>query len=233
VDPLVVQPDRDSQYMGVSLSYSLGQAWYFDLNYANGESSGEVNLDEIVTGTVGQFDIKDDWYQAYVRYAFPGLRGKRLSAYVRGGVTFVQADMTLETTVPALGFYVQNDKTEDLTGNVGFGLLYSLYTTRHLRLGIQLEGEGFYGMRSQDSDENLPQSPGIQTSTATIDNDIYGAIGRATLRFEYRIGRSGLFKAFADGGVQGRYTNVDYDDLGSFGELLWGPYVKIGLRYAF
>jgi hypothetical protein len=231
--PLVVQPDRDSQYFGASLSYSFGQAWYLDLHYASGDSSGEVELDAIAPQTKGQFEIKDQWYQAYIRYTFPGLRNKRLSAYLRGGLTYVEAEMDLSTTLPPLGFYTQNDETTDLTGNLGFGLLYSVYSSRHVRLGLQLEGEGFYGQRTQESFEDLPQSPGIQTTTATIDNDIYGGIGRATVRFEYRIGSSGLFRAFADGGVQARYTFLSYPDAGSFNELLWGPYVKVGLRYAF
>jgi hypothetical protein len=54
-----------------------------------------------------------------------------------------------------------------------------------------------------------------------------------TVRFEYRLGRSGLFKVFADGGAQAKYTQIQYSGLGTFDELLWGPYVKLGVRYDF
>jgi hypothetical protein len=39
---------------------------------------------------------------------------------------------------------------------------------------------------------------------------------------------------FADGGVQGTYTFVNYPSgLGTFDELLWGPYVKVGVLFSF
>ena len=82
--------------------------------------------------------------------------------------------------------------------------------------------------------------------TATIDNTLYGAIGRVTLRFEYAFGQSRALRAFIDGGVQMKYTEVEYPEWEvttqtgtqgypkqTYDELLWGPYVKVGLRYAF
>jgi hypothetical protein len=237
IQPTVAKPDRTSDYYGATLSYSYGQAFYIDLGYSQGSSSG--NVDVQLGGTdqdklPSAFTIKDDWYQAYLRYTFPGLRGKRLSAYLRAGVSYVTADLTDTTVIPSLGLYKQTDNTEDLLGNLGFGIGYSLYASRHVRLGLQAEGEGFYGRRTQKSLETLPQDLGVQFSTATINNDLYGGIGRFTARFEYRFGSSGAFKVFADGGIQARFTFVNYPNgLGTQNELLWGPYVKVGARYSF
>jgi len=226
--------DRSSIYFGGTVSYSYGQAWYIDLSFAHGESSGQQSIDTAWLGPMdSEFKITDDWLQAYVRYTFPGLRGKRLSAYLRGGGSFVQADLKDDASSPAFGRYSQTDKTQDLLGNVGFGLGYSLYSTRRARLGLQFEGEGFFGVRTQDSLEFLSADYGLDFKTAKIDNTLYGGIGRITVRYEYRLGRSGLFKIFADGGGQMRYTLVSYPDAGSSTELLWGPYVKVGVRYAF
>jgi hypothetical protein len=101
-------------------------------------------------------------------------------------------------------------------------------------MSLQFEGEGFYGSRSQESLETLPGiDPNFPYTTAKIDNTLYGGIGRATVRLEYRLGRSGLFKVFGDAGVQATYTQIEYSGLGTFNELLWGPYVKLGVRYDF
>ena len=230
----VAKPDRTSDYFGGTISYSYGQAWYLDLAYAHGDSSGNA---DVLLGSPpalnSQFSIKDDWYQAYIRYTFPGLRGKRFSAYLRAGFSYVQANLFDQTTIPSLGLYSQTDKTDDLLGNIGFGVGYSLYANRHLRLGLQAEGEGFYGRRSQKSTEVLANAL-FAFPTADINNDLYGGIGRATLRFEYRLGQSGAFKLFGDGGFQAKFTLVNYTSgLGSFDEILYGPYVKIGARYSF
>jgi hypothetical protein len=235
LDPTVASPDRDSTYWGATLSYSYGQAWYLDLSYASGDSSGTVDLDEIASGQTGDFQITDDWLSAYIRYAFPQLRGKRLSAYLRGGVSFIQSEMNLDTTLPNYGLYTQNNETDEIQGNLGFGALYSLYTATRFRVGLQLEGEGFFGTRSQASLEVLPEVAGnVPWTTADFDTLVYGGLGRATVRFEYGLGRSGLFKLFADGGVALRYTLVDYSDVDETpSELLWGPYVKLGARYSF
>ncbi len=229
----VAKPNRTSDYYGGTLSYSYGQAWYVDLAYAHGTSSGNA---DVVLGSPptlsSAFSITDDWYQAYLRYTFPSLRGKRLSAYLRLGATYVTADLTDETTIPALGLYRQTDKTTDIMGNLGAGVGYSLYTGRRFRVGLQLEGEGFYGRRSQESTEQLLLA-GFAFPSASINNDLYGGIGRGTVRCEYRLGRSGLFKLFLDGGFQAKFTWITYSGLGTFDELLWGPYVKLGARYAF
>lgn len=229
----VAKPDRTSDYFGGTISYSYGQTWYLDLAYAHGDSSGNA---EVLLGNPpalnSAFSIKDDRYQAYVRYVFPGLR-KGFSAYLRAGFSYVTADLFDQTTIPALGQYSQTDKTEDLLGNLGFGVGYLLYANRHIRLGVQAEGEGFYGQRTQKSTEALARA-GFLFPEATINNDLYGGIGRGTVRFEYRFGGSGAFKLFADGGFQAWFTFVNYPQgLGSFDELLYGPYVKAGVRYSF
>jgi hypothetical protein len=235
----VVKPDafsvpRDSTYYGGTVSYSYGQAWYVDLSYEQGESSGSQSIDTKSLGTLpSSFKIDDTWYQIYVRYTFPSLRGKRFSAYLRAGVSFVQSDLTDDANSPALGRYTQTDSTEDTLGNLGFGLGYSLYTSRRVKLGLQFEGEGFYGTRSQNSLESLSADEGVVFVPANIDNTLYGGIGRVTMRFEYRLGQSGLFKIFGDVGAQGRYTMINYPGASTENELLWGPYVKLGIRYSF
>lgn len=238
--PAVVKPDRESSYFGGTISYSYQYAWYIDLSYQHGTSSGslDLNYSPSFPSLPSEFEIDDDWYQAYVRYTFPGLRGRRLSAYLRAGVSFVQSEMTDTTVFPNIGAYQQNNSTDDLLGNFGFGIGYSLYTTRRVRIGLQLEGEGFYGTRSQESLESLQGLSPSVLQTASIDNTLYGGIGRATVRFEYRLGQAGFFRIFADAGLQGKFTQVDYPDATgfssqSFGEILWGPYAKLGLRYSF
>ena len=229
----VVKPTRSSEYFGATVSYSHGQAWYFDLSYAHGHSAGNQTLDFQSLGSGnGSFSIDDDWYQAYIRYAFPQLRGKRLSAYLRVGATFVQSTLDDESTTPA-GFYKQNDKSTDIRGNLGAGLAYSVYTSRRFRFGLEVEGEGFYGNRSQDSRETLNNDYGLVPVTATINNTLYGGIGRAVMHFEYRFGHTGLLRIFLDAGGEADYTMIHYPSAGTFNELLWGPYVKLGLRYSF
>jgi len=240
IAPNVAKPDRNSIYVGATVSYSYGQAWYFDVGYAHGTSSGDV---DVLLGSPptlpSSFKIDDNWYQAYLRYTFPALRGKRFGAYLRAGFSFVQADLTDSTVIPALGLYQQTDKTDDLLGNLGFGISYSLYSSRRAKLAIQFEGEGFYGQRSQETIEVLPEAGvGFPFPKVKIDNDLYGGIGRGTVRFEYRLGQSGLFKIFVEGGLQGKFTMINYPGQlnfngGTFNELLWGPYAKAGLRYSF
>src|SRR5206468_2519949 len=188
--PDVGVAERKSDYIGATISYSFGQAWYLDLSYARGRSSatgpirfpnaiGDPPLDLTTT-----FTIDDDWYQAYVRYTFPALRFTRLSAYLRAGVSFVQADLhAMNTRPPSLGgFYEQTDRTEDILGNVGFGLVYFVYRGNRAKLGLQLEGEGFYGHRSQDSREELQSFDPSRFVNAKVENDLYGGLGRSTAR---------------------------------------------------
>jgi hypothetical protein len=180
-----------------------------------------------------QFTIDDNYYQAYLRYAFKGLQTRGFSAYLRVGFSYVDAKLEDTSVIPALGLYNQSDKTTDLLGNLGFGVGYSIYKTRRTDLKLQLEGEGFYGKRSQDSLETLPKAGSFPFTTVHIDNDLYGGIGRATVHFEYKLGKTGLFRTFAEGGFEGKFTEIKYSGLGNFSELLYGPYGKIGLSYSF
>jgi len=228
--PTVAKPTRSSDYFGATLSYSYGQAWYFDLSYSQGNSSGSQSM--TFPGHLGSanssFSIDDDWYQAYVRYTFPGLRGKRLSAYLRAGVTYIQSTLD-DTSILPPGVYTQNDKATDIRGNLGAGLGYNIYSSRRFRFGLDAEGEGFFGKRSQDSLETLNGAG----PTVSINNTLYGGIGRAVAHFEYRFGRTGLLRCFLDGGAEVDYTMISYPSAGTPNELLWGPYVKFGLRYSF
>ena len=224
---------RNSVYYGGTLSYSYGQAWFIDASIAHGSSSGSQS---IPTGFLGDipstFSIDDNWYQLYLKYTFPQLRGKRFSAYLRAGGSYVTATLKDNATSVAVGAYSQTDDTQDILGNVGVGLSYSLYTTHKLRVDLQGEIEGFGGVRHQESTESIPSRQGPQVS---IDNTLYGANGIATVHAEYRMGKSGLFKVFGEVGIEGRYDIITYSQSAnsSPNEYLWGPYLKLGLRYDF
>jgi hypothetical protein len=234
--PQTFDVPRNSVYYGGTLSYSYGQAWYIDLSIAKGNSSGSQSIPFGDFGNVpSSFSIDDTWYQLYLKYTFPQLRGKRFSAYLRAGASFISATLNDEGTGVAVGGrYSQNDKTQDILGNVGAGLAYSLYTTHRLRVDLQGEVEGFGGERTQKSLENLSADQGFPFETADINNTLYGGIGLATVHLEYRMGHAGLFKVFGDAGIEGRYTLIQYPSGGGTPtEYLWGPYIKAGLRYSF
>jgi len=235
----VASPKRSSDYLGATLSYSYGQTWYVDLQYAQGKSSGKVNVDlGLESKPASDFEIKDTTYQLYVRYAPRKWKKGRFSTYLRAGFTYVDTEMTDTTTFPLLGFYREDVDSTDLLGNLGFGVRYKMLTLGAFRLSLQGEGEAFAGVRSQDITESLPQSFPDNKSTK-IDNFLYGGLGRGTLRGEYWLGRSESFRLFVDAGFQAKFTQINYPDAdtggggGSFSELLWGPYVKLGLSYSF
>lgn len=238
----VASANRSSTYFGGTLSYTRGETWYFDFAYAKGTSSGStpVNFGNqlgVTHNLNSQFSIDDTWYQAYVRYSFPQLRGGKWSAFARAGFTYIDATLTDNVNIPNFGEYNQNDKTTDLRGNLGFELGYNIHTGPRFRVGVRVDGEGFFGTRSQDSLETL--TGGVfgtsksQFPTAHINNTLYGGIGRGTVHAEYLVGRSGLMKIFADGGIQSMFTEVSYPSSGTIGELLWGPYADLGLSYSF
>lgn len=224
---------RNSLYYGGTISYSYGQAWYLDLSIAQGNSSGSQ---AIQTGRLGaldsSFSIDDTWYQLYLKYTFPQLRGKRFSAYIRGGASYISSTLNDNASN---GGYTQNDKTEDILGNIGAGLAYNLLATRHhLRVDLQGEVEGFGGERTQKTTETLGPALGATPADVSLNNTLYGGIGLATVRVEDSFGRTGLFKVFGEAGIEGRYTLIQYSGNGGTpSEYLWGPYVKLGLRYDF
>jgi hypothetical protein len=228
--PVVGTPDRDTDFAGVTVSYSYGQAFYADLSYAHGRSEGNFDIPNIIGPSKSTtFTITEDSYQLFGRYTFPALQGTRFSAYLRAGVSYIPAELKDVSDAP--GVYQQRDEIDDVLGNVGFGLSYSVYSAKRSKVILNLEGEGFYGHRWQDSEEKVF---GART-TKSFENDLYGAIGRATVRFQYGFGRSGLLKFFADAGMAVKHTTIDYSEFhfGNEYELLWGPYVKTGLRYQF
>lgn len=244
VQPSVDLKDRDSTYYGGTLSYSYGQAWFFDFSYSQGTSSAETakNLFGVPFPTV-EYKIDDNWYQFYVRYAFPQLRGKRFSAYMRVGGTYVDAALSARGQNAGFG-YEQDTSIQDIEGNVGIGVGYSIFSSSKVRLSAIGEAEGFAGTRAQKMEERLAQgavpAPGSPFQDR-LDNMVYGGLGRASLRFEFFPGQSRRLRLFADAGVQFRYTMIEYEqspgapsfDARSFGETLWGPFVKLGVRYSF
>jgi len=242
LSPQVISGNRSTVYYGGTVSYSYGRSWYLDLSYEKGVSTGsqEIQINNTVPGHfTGNFDYNDDWYQLYLRYNFQNLlSGTRFKAYLRGGVSLVQATMTVKDVSDPSPVYNQNDDTTDILGNLGFGLTYSLYARPRFKVGLQVEGEGFYGTRAQDSTENLPldNSPlggGLGATHASIDNDLYGGIGRATVHADWRLGQAGRWRLMADVGIQYKYTMITYSGASAPDETLWGPYAKLGISYVF
>jgi hypothetical protein len=154
-------------------------------------------------------------------------------------VSYVDATLSDTATFPVLGQYAQTDHTKDILGNFGFGIAYSFYDGDRARLAAQLEGEGFFGHRDQKTSENLPFTQGgIVGPTVSINNELYGAIGRLTFRYQYAFGAARAIKAFVDVGMETKYSYINYSASGlfsggTFNELLWGPYARVGLRYSF
>lgn len=235
----VVSPNRDSVYEGGTLSYSRGTSWFLDLSYAEGSSSGTENLtplSEVGGATSTHFNIDESYYQGYVRYLPKRFLTTPFTLYFRAGFTYVDSKLTDAGLYRnSADYYSQTDKTTDYLGNLGFGVSRNLIHGDRLSVLLQVEGEGFGGERTQKSQENFPNlavAP-VHGPTANINNTVYGGIGRGTVRFQYAFGKYGYFKAFADGGFEAKYTEIQYTGLGSFDEILWGPYGRIGLRYDF
>jgi hypothetical protein len=226
------EPDRSSFYYGVEFSHSFSKTWYVDASYAHGSSSGNFHITSPFDMPT-DFEIEDDWYKLYVRYAFPQFGVTRLSPYLRVGVTYVSGELRNDGR-NGPNSYTQRDHIDDIMGNIGFGLLYSLYTGDRARWGIQLEGDGFFGHRFQDTKETLNAGGTLfKGHSVSLENDLWGGVGRLTGRFQYALGSTGLFKLFADGGIETRYTIIRYEGLGNESELLWGPYGRVGLSYSF
>jgi len=143
--------------------------------------------------------------------------------------------LKFDSTSPqaVLGLYDQTDKTTDIFGNVGLGATYAFYTHGRFSVGLQGELEAFGGVRNQSSLETIQTDLGLNPATANIDNTVYGGAGKGTVHFEYRLGSSGFCRIFLDGGAQYQYSLISYPGAGDKTETLWGPYVKIGLRYSF
>jgi hypothetical protein len=251
ISPAVASGPRNSDYAGATLSYSRGQSWFLDLSYAHGTSSGDTSIpgQKFNMGTANNtaFSIDDNSYQLFVRYVPKRLLITDYYAYLRAGVSYVNTTLLDSwTTPPPVNQYNQTDQTTDILGNAGFGVGYFLprrYLPSswrdRLRVSLQVEAEGFYGHRSQEVQESLPlYDPVITGPVVSISNELYGGYGRATVRFQWALGKSGLLKAFSDIGVGAKYTIINYSASanyagGSYNELLWGPYVKVGLRWDF
>jgi len=225
--------ERTSTFVGATLSYSLGQAWYVDFNYSSGSHSGDV---QTVLDPTSAFEIEENYYQLYFRYAFPKFRGTRFSLYARAGVGFNEAKTKVDSRASQFtDAYSNRNSTKDYLGNLGLGIGYTLFTTTtgSFRIAAQSEIEGFYGRRSQTLVEALGLDPGNQGPPVDIGNDVYGGLGRITARFQLRLNNSGLARAFADLGLQGKYSGINYPTGGTVTEFLWGPYARVGIRYSF
>ena len=232
-----VSANRSTEYYGATVSYSYGRSWYLDLSYEHGVSSGSQSLaiQNTIANLNTDFNYTDDWYQLYLRYQLPQLlHNPRFKAYVRVGASIVSANLTARDTQYTPSLYNQKDDTTDILGNFGLGLKYSLYSTLRFKLGLQGEAEAFYGVRNQTSTESFSLDYGQVPQSASINNDLYGFIGRATVHAEWLTGHTGRFKVFSDFGVQYKTATVSYPGgTKAPDEYIFGPYVKLGVSYVF
>lgn len=240
-----ISADRSTVYYGGTISYSYGRSWYLDFSGEKGTSTGSTSITIPGLGGPGgsgsfpaSFDVNDTWYQIYLRYNFQNfLAGTRFRAYLRGGVSLVGATLnTSNENLPSAhigpgGLYTEHNDTFDILGNFGFGLTYSLYSTVRLKVGLQLEGEGFGGDRSQNITETFV--PSTLVGKTTINDTVYGAIGRLTLHADYRLGQSGRWKLTGDVGMMTKNSWISYPNFGTKPETLYGPYVKVGASFVF
>ncbi len=249
----VQSPERNSSYYGASVSWQALPAWGFDLSYFQGTSTGNFAFRPEADGrwtdasVNSSFKLDDTWLQGYVRYRINRFSGTRFGAYLRGGVSYTDAKYEGISSNNQAS-YSNVGTIRDFTGNLGFGMEYRLFNIGSVRTRAVFEGEGFGGIRSREFTETTIPISGANT----MDNMIYGGLGRLLLRADYNFGRSGEWKVFLEGGVQSRFTLESYEkpgrDLlsnsgvpltnvtlpnGSQSELLWGPYVRAGLRYSF
>lgn len=231
VVPRTFNPERDTRFLGTTFGYQWGneRQWYVDFSYAKGNSEAkDLNVGSGQVKAEADVAIDESRYQGYIAYTFPGLRGTDFSAYTRVGIRYVSADLEGETADRA---YVQTTGITDIMGAVGAGVKYILLPTgdrRPISASLQLEGEGFFGRRHQDMVETTGPT---STYEASFNNDLYGGIGRATLDLQYYVGERQRVRFFAQGGIEAKYTKVKYTGIGLTDELLWGPYVKGGVRF--
>ncbi len=227
-----ILPARDSKYFGASFTHAFNKHSFADLSYSHGSSSGSGGIPQNILNVGSTFKITDNWFQAYYRYIPKYFDGKRFIAYGRVGATFVLSDFAERDNVNG-SFYQQKDTTHDILGNLGYGLSYQLpFSTAHHKFQLQQEGEGFFGYRSQKSQESIAQN-NLFGPSASVNNTLFGGLGRLTLRYQYYLGNSGRIKLVADGGIQVQYTLIHYSSFGTPTELLWGPYIRAGVRYSF
>lgn len=253
----VASPERQSTYYGGSISWQAFEGIGFDVAYSQGTSSGNFTFKPEANGRWPQaaisstFTLDDTWLQTYVRYKLRPIFGRNIGVYLRGGVTYMDASYE-GVSNPFQSFYRNVGTIRDITGNLGFGIDYGFRPVKGIRPVIVFEGEGFGGIRSREfSEQTLPIS-----GSNSMDNMVFGGLGRLLVRAEYRFGKNERWRAMIEGGVQARMMFESYgvpdkplfDDRnspnrvqipgsafesGTKSDILWGPYVRAGIRYAF
>ena len=87
------------------------------------------------------------------------------------------------------------DQSEDIQGDLGLGLLYSLHTSDRLKIEVELEGQGLYGQRVKRAGDAVAGASA--RSRGDADNDLYGGIGRTALRAAYELGTKRAWRRLA------------------------------------
>jgi hypothetical protein len=243
--------DRESDYFGATISYAWDNRVFVEASYIKGRTSGTESLEWLVpeSGAESSYRLDDEWYQIHLRFLLSRPEA-RLSSFVRLAVSYVEAD-TSTFNLGVLGFgdgdlYLRSTSSRDVLGGVGFGLAYELFATHRVSVRAQLEGEGFYGKRDQSLRERAFDLQGFGVKLP--EADLYGGQARLTVRVDLLpIRRLDALRTYIDFGMQSRYMEIRYpsdtipeisESISRFesqteDELLWGPYVKVGLNYSF
>jgi len=256
---------NNASYYGGTLSGSLGKTWYLDASYSRGVSEASIeNLDAIYAPNTlpititprSTFTLTQEFYQLYLKYAFPQLSGTRTSAYLRVGATFTDSKLlgeyySVDSTGERFGdFGTYNSKTKSYLGNLGFGIEYAIVRGDRFRFSAMIEGEGFGGGSQINGSENFA-TPG-QTldqgyaGSFNVSAPTYGALGRGVARFSFILDGDGRFRLNLDVGAQANYSIVEFSSMPDGQkspnstrqnvrgeELLWGPYSRLGFSYSF
>jgi hypothetical protein len=243
--------DRESDYVGATVSYAWNNRIFVEGSYIKGRTSGTESLEWLVPSSDAEasYRLDDEWYQIHLRLLLSRPEA-RLSTFIRLGVSYVESDSRAANLafldVLKNELYERFESSTDLLGGIGFGFAYELYATRSVSLRAQLEGEGFYGKRDQSLRERLRDQQGRNVTLP--EADIYGGQARLTVRLDLLpVRRLDALRGYVDVGVQSRYTELRYPaatipaisgesvrfEKHSANELLWGPYVKVGLNYSF
>jgi len=242
--------DRKSAlYYGGTLSGSIGKTWYLDVSYSRGTTEGslqDLNVFGLPSSFIkSDYKLSDQYYQMYGKYAFPQFSGTRFAAYLRLGATYSENSASVSYSVGQIsgGF---ESISNDYLGNIGLGGEYYVYRGDSFKVTTVIEGEGFGGLRTSSIQEKIDL--GVSYSAA-MDQDslVYGGLGRGVLRLVKTLGQEGRWKLNFDVGFQGKYLINEYDSMANGiqrgtgnsrqnvhgTELLWGPYGRVGLSYAF
>lgn len=250
VTPSFRSSSRKSDYVGATVSYAWKNRVFVDASYILGSTKDEEEIEFLLDNMKADYELEDAWYQLHMRVMLTK-PGARLGSYARFGVSYVDGEGSSFSQGSGglpYDYYHRDTHWKDVFGSVGVGLSYDLAGSLRYAVLLQVEGEGFYGRRGQTIEERLGSARGPEVDMPTAD--LYGGQVRFTVGIDaVPFASVDALRLYLDVGVQARYTEVRYptDSALSYSgspdgakfegitvnELLWGPYVKLGLKYTF